>query len=545
MDRTRRRKGTQTSSFGTSGRIGHDSSRFYAGRLYEGLPTGSRVHYEENPLPACAVNRIFSHTSERMEELPDRSVHLMVTSPPYNVGKEYDEDLTLEQYRAFLKRVMAEVYRVLVPGGRACVNIANLGRRPYLPLHRFIIEDMRDLGFLMRGEIIWDKAASASPSTAWGSWMSAANPTLRDVHEYVLVFSKESFGRDNPTGRNSTLSRNEFLEFTKSVWALPAESARRVGHPAPFPVELPRRLIELYTFAGEVVLDPFMGSGATAESAVNTGRKYVGFEISETYLALSQHRLLQNERGDNGLNKLIVDLLNDPESVERLQAGLPFAFEMAEAEAQRVQKGRNGTHVTTGQEVGILRERCILGYLTSRLGEIAVRLPQPGESMVDARVGNIPLEIKTVTGNGRVTNKWTADNPAVAREMEQFQFTADMWLVRIWWEKERKSVYYIPLEVLTDVRKEIPGFWYSETGTNNRGIKIRREFMEAAQSDERTIAIDINWRRSGQRLPNPIARYVKYWTHEEFPLLSAGSDQSSLSRLGHGDSSYQAPALLI
>ena len=290
MDRTRRRKATQTSSFGTSGRIGHNSSRFYAGRLYEGLPTESRVPYEENPLPADVVNRIFQHTSENMSELPDRSVHLMVTSPPYNVGKEYDEDLTLDEYRAFLKRVMAEVHRVLVPGGRACINIANLGRRPYLPLHAFIIADMLDLGFLMRGEIIWDKAASASPSTAWGSWKSAANPTLRDIHEYILVFSKETFSRPKVDGREATMESEEFLELTRSVWSFPAESARRVGHPAPFPVELPHRCIQLYTYGGEVVLDPFMGSGSTAVAAARTRRAFVGYETDTAYCEAAAQR---------------------------------------------------------------------------------------------------------------------------------------------------------------------------------------------------------------------------------------------------------------
>ena len=293
MDRTRRRKGTQTSSFGTTGRIGHNSAKFYAGRLYEGLPTESRVPYEENPLPADAVNRIFPHTSEDMRELPDRSVHLMVTSPPYNVGKEYDEDLTLDQYRAFLKRVMAEVHRVLVPGGRACINIANLGRRPYLPLHAFIIEDMLDLGFLMRGEIIWDKAASASPSTAWGSWMSAANPTLRDIHEYILVFSKDTFSRPKVDGREATMASEEFLELTRSVWSFPAESARRVGHPAPFPVELPHRCIQLYTYAGEVVLDPFMGSGSTAVAAARTERTFVGYETNADYCEAAAQRVTE------------------------------------------------------------------------------------------------------------------------------------------------------------------------------------------------------------------------------------------------------------
>jgi len=130
-----------------------------------------------------------------MQDLPDNSVHLMVTSPPYNVGKEYDENLTLSEYRAFLKRVWSEVKRVLVPGGRVCINVANLGRKPYIPLHAFIVEDMIDLGYLMRGEVIWNKAAGGSPSTAWGSWRSAKNPTLRDVHEYIMIFSKGTYAR--------------------------------------------------------------------------------------------------------------------------------------------------------------------------------------------------------------------------------------------------------------------------------------------------------------------------------------------------------------
>jgi len=226
-----------------------------------------------------------------MEELPESSVHLMVTSPPYNVGKEYDENLTLEEYRGFLKRVWEEVYRVLVPGGRACVNIANLGRKPYIPLHAFIVEDMIDLGFLMRGEVIWNKASSASPSTAWGSWLSAVNPTLRDIHEYILVFSKGAFGRKNRNKRKSTISRDEFLEFTKSVWTFPAEPAHKVGHPAPFPVELPYRLIQLYTFEGEVVLDPFIGSGQAAIAAIKTKRHYVGYDIDEEYIKLAERRI--------------------------------------------------------------------------------------------------------------------------------------------------------------------------------------------------------------------------------------------------------------
>ncbi len=232
-----------------------------------------------------------------MSELPDYSVHLMVTSPPYNVQKEYDEDLTLEEYRDLLHVVFEETYRVLVTGGRACINVANLGRKPYIPLHTLIIQDMLDIGFLMRGEIIWDKAASASPSTAWGSWQSASNPVLRDVHEYILVFSKESFSR-NREGKEDTIERGHFLEWTKSIWTFPAVSAKRIGHPAPFPEELPIRLINLYTFKNDVVLDPFCGSGTTCLAAFRLGRQYIGYDNNPQYKQLAEKRLGGATEGD-------------------------------------------------------------------------------------------------------------------------------------------------------------------------------------------------------------------------------------------------------
>lgn len=291
MDPTDPKGGTQTSAFGSPGRESHDSSPFYESRLYEGLDGERDVEYAESPLPEASANRVFHKSAEEMAELPDRSVHLMVTSPPYNVGKEYDQDYTLEEYLAMLARVWAEVHRTLVPGGRACINVANLGRKPYIPLHAFVMSAMLRQGFLMRGEVIWDKGSSASSSTAWGSWQSASNPTLRDVHEYVLVFSKDTFRREKVDGRESTISRDEFLEATRSVWSIPAESARKVGHPAPFPEALPRRLIELYTYSDEVVLDPFMGSGQTGLAAVKSGRRYVGYEVDAEYVQLAEERL--------------------------------------------------------------------------------------------------------------------------------------------------------------------------------------------------------------------------------------------------------------
>ena len=235
-------KKSETSSFGTVSRIGHDSSKFYSKKMYSRLREfNQESNAEENVL--SETNIIYCADSTNMNLLPNGSVHLMVTSPPYNVGKEYDEDLSFQEYKDLLEAVLSETFRVLVDGGRACVNIANIGRTPYIPLHSSVIDIAQKIGYLMRGEIIWYKGASAGTSCAWGSWMSSSNPVLRDVHEYILVFSKGSFKRHS-TGQN-TIERDEFLEWTKSIWTFPAASANKANHPAPFPIELPRRIIHM------------------------------------------------------------------------------------------------------------------------------------------------------------------------------------------------------------------------------------------------------------------------------------------------------------
>jgi DNA modification methylase len=215
----------------------------------------------------------------------------MVTSPPYNVTKEYDADLSLDEYLRLLGKVFAETYRVLVDGGRACVNVANVGRKPYIPLSDYISRLMIEIGFQMRGEIIWHKRAGAGVSMAWGSWQSASNPVLRDVHEYILVFSKGTFNRPKTDQQVDTITKEQFIKWTKSVWTMNPESAKKVGHPAPFPVELPFRLIQLYTFRGDIVLDPFMGSGTTAIAALKAKRKYIGYEINPDYVRLAERRI--------------------------------------------------------------------------------------------------------------------------------------------------------------------------------------------------------------------------------------------------------------
>ena len=286
----KRPKGTETSAFGTNGRINHDSSKFYNSKLYKEFDKEKIFDKKENDFPKEFENKFILGTAENMKELPDNSVHLMITSPPYNVSKEYDEDLSLKEYLQLLENVFKETYRVLVNGGRACINVANLGRKPYIPLSDYISKMMIDIGFNMRGEIIWNKAASASPSTAWGSWQSASNPILRDIHEYILVFSKGDYKREKGKKEN-TISKEQFMEWTKSIWTMNAESARRIGHPAPFPEELPNRLIQLYSFKGDIILDPFMGSGTTAVSALKTHRKFVGYEISQEYIDLAEKRI--------------------------------------------------------------------------------------------------------------------------------------------------------------------------------------------------------------------------------------------------------------
>ena len=288
--RKKRKEGTQTRSFGVSKRENHDSTPFYESKLYLHSKIAESLPEIENPVSSEVLDKILCQDSRKMDNIPDSSVHLMVTSPPYNVGKEYDEDLSLNEYFSMLRNTFSETYRVLVNGGRACVNIANVGRKPYIPYHKFIIDSMTEVGFLMRGEVIWDKGAGAGVSTAWGSWRSASNPTLRDIHEYILMFSKGKFGRKRDKKEN-TITKEEFLEFTKSIWTFSPESAKRVKHPAPFPVELPYRCIQLYTFKGERILDPFCGVGTTAIASLRTGRHFVCLDVNNEYIELAKERL--------------------------------------------------------------------------------------------------------------------------------------------------------------------------------------------------------------------------------------------------------------
>jgi len=235
------------------------------------------------------IDEIFHKSSENMEELENNSVSLTVTSPPYNIGKDSDLDLTDDEYWSMMENIFKETYRVTESGGRLVVNVANLGRKPYIPFSKYFTELLIETGFIMRGEIIWQKSKGANANFAWGSWLSASNPVIRDIHEYCLVFSKDSM--KNSSGGVSTIEKDEFMESTFSIWNINPEKAKKIGHPAPFPVELPKRFINLYSFKDDLVLDPFIGSGTTAVASKLLQRNYVGYEINKDYIEIADKRL--------------------------------------------------------------------------------------------------------------------------------------------------------------------------------------------------------------------------------------------------------------
>ena len=244
-------------------------------------------HQENNV--SLIKNKIFNKSSENMNELVDNCVSLTVTSPPYNIGKDSDLDLNDEEYWKMINKVFSETYRVTNSGGRLVVNVANLGRKPYIPFSKYFTEALIEIGFIMRGEIIWQKSKGANANFAWGSWLSASNPVIRDIHEYCLVFSKDSMKNSN--GGKSTIDKDEFMESTLSIWNIPPEKAKKIGHPAPFPVELPKKFINLYSFKDDLILDPFIGSGTTAVASNLLQRNYIGYEINKSYVEIANNRL--------------------------------------------------------------------------------------------------------------------------------------------------------------------------------------------------------------------------------------------------------------
>ncbi|MFM8305168.1 MAG: DNA-methyltransferase [Actinomycetota bacterium] len=332
-----RRRGTSTSNFGVSRRESHDATDFYARFVSPALSTDDAVL-----APAEVTEPFVLGDARDMTAVRDGSVALVVTSPPYFAGKQYEEELEREgvpgsylEYLDLLRDVFRECVDKLEPGGRIAVNVANLGRKPYRSLSADVIRILQDdLGLLLRGELIWQKGEGANGSCAWGSFRSATNPVLRDITERVVIASKGRFDRARsvkqrmsehlPWGSGHTLTKEDFMELTLDLWSIAPESARRVGHPAPFPVELPEKLIRLYTFAGDLVLDPFMGSGSTLVAAARLGRRYVGYDLEPEYVEIARARVAAlpapagpDAAADDPLDDLLDDASVDEEFCRR------------------------------------------------------------------------------------------------------------------------------------------------------------------------------------------------------------------------------------
>ncbi len=354
--KARKRPATSTTNFGSGRRESHDASAFYDRFVPPDISGDSTV------VPPAEVDVLHARDARQMVGVAANSVALIVTSPPYFAGKQYEESLGQDgvpanyfEYLQLLRDVFAECKRVLEPGGRLAVNVANLGRRPYRSLSSDVTEILQELGLLLRGEVIWWKGKAAGGSCAWGTFQRPSNPVLRDITERIIIASKGRFDRAlTPAQRavaglpsTATISRDEFMEATTDMWEIAPERAMKVGHPAPFPVELPGRLIELYTYEGDVVLDPFVGSGSTAIAALRARRHFIGFDTDHDYIAAAERRIADERR------RL---------SAEEDLAGVPFRVELPAHPAERdsddlvaeaVRQGRQAKDVA-----GVVLEFC-------------------------------------------------------------------------------------------------------------------------------------------------------------------------------------------
>ena len=280
----------------------------------------------ESPLiinDGITTQTIYYESAEQgLKQLSTNSVHLMVTSPPYANLKDYGHPdqigfgQTLFQYRQSLRNIFHECYRVLQEGRRMIINIGDLvisnkdasdsthrGNFYREPLHAYVIEDMMACGFKYLGEILWWKTGTHNPQNngspnILGSYPYPPNAHISAKFEYILLFRKrEEPQKKNPRPHDEILSRSKLTKqqwekYTNPIWHFQGDHVE--GHPAPFPIELPYRCIALWSFWGETICDPFIGTGSTAQASKMLGRNCIGFEINPAYKDLQKHRIQQN-----------------------------------------------------------------------------------------------------------------------------------------------------------------------------------------------------------------------------------------------------------
>ena len=238
--------------------------------------------------------------------LPDESVHLAITSPPYNLDKDYehhDDNLEYAEYLDWMRQVWAATLRVLVNGGRLCINIGENKRQNITcPTFSAFINQCVELKMLYRGTVIWNKN-SAAKHCAWGSWKSCSNPHIVPRHEYIIIFSKGQWKLEG-TSEQCDITDKEFMDNTRSVWMMGTEHRTKIGHPAPFPEELPYRLIRYYCYRGNTVLDMFGGSGTVGVVASQLGRNYILIDNSPAYCELARKRMDETS-GHSKMTKIL------------------------------------------------------------------------------------------------------------------------------------------------------------------------------------------------------------------------------------------------
>ena len=224
------------------------------------------------------------------------SVDLVVTSPPYNVDIQYNshkDDVSYADYLEFSRKWISRCFEWLKDDGRFCLNVPldkNKGGQQSVGADLTTIA--KEIGFHYHSTIIWNEG-NISRRTAWGSWMSASAPYVIAPVELIVVLYKKNWKKTSGS-KISDIERNEFMDWTNGLWVFNGESKKRIGHPAPFPIELPRRCVKLFSYVDDVVLDPFSGSGTILIAAVTNNRKGIGIDVDRKYCELARKRILEN-----------------------------------------------------------------------------------------------------------------------------------------------------------------------------------------------------------------------------------------------------------
>ena len=271
------------------------------------MPTHYEITAKTKPYFQKETILIYNADISRTDCVKEKTIDLIVTSPPYNVGIKYnshDDKMSYKDYLFFTREWLAKCYRLTKDDGRFCLNIPldkNKGGQQSVCAD--ITTIAKQVGWKYHSTIIWNEQ-NISRRTAWGSWLSASAPYVIAPVEVIVILYKEHWKKISGS-RKSDINKEEFVEWTNGVWNFMGESKKRVGHPAPFPVELPRRCIKLFSFVGDIVLDPFLGSGSTLIACILTNRKGIGIEIDNNYCELAKQRLI-NEGQINQLKLKLV-----------------------------------------------------------------------------------------------------------------------------------------------------------------------------------------------------------------------------------------------